>query len=69
MNIDHMLKTLGLQANNLGTSTGQRFFGSGEVISSYSPADGNLIGSITSTTSEEYNQVIETAQQPICRGD
>ena len=63
MNIDHMLKTLGLQANNLGTSTGQRFFGSGEVISSYSPADGNLIGSITSTTSEEYNQVIETAQQ------
>jgi aldehyde dehydrogenase (NAD+) len=63
MNIDHMLKTLGLQEKNHGTSTGQNFFGSGEAISSYSPADGKLIGTITTTTSEEYNRVIETAQQ------
>jgi aldehyde dehydrogenase (NAD+) len=63
MNIEHMLKTLGLQEKNQGTSTGQDFFGSGEVISSYSPADGKLIGTITSTTSDEYNRVIETARQ------
>lgn len=63
MNIDHMLKTLGLQEKNQGTSTGQSFFGSGEEISSFSPADGKLIGSITCTTEEEYNRVIQTAQE------
>jgi aldehyde dehydrogenase (NAD+) len=62
MNIEHMLKTLGLQEKNQGTSTGQNFFGSGEVLSSYSPADGKLIGTITTTTTDDYNRVIETAQ-------
>jgi aldehyde dehydrogenase (NAD+) len=62
MQIEDTLKTLGLQANNLGTSTGLNFFGSGEAFSSYSPADGKLIGTITTTTREEYDRVIATAQ-------
>jgi len=62
MQVDHMLKTLGLQSSNAGTSTGLEFFGSGESISSYSPADGKLIGTITTTTPEDYERVIATAQ-------
>ena len=57
-----MLKTLGLQSSNAGTSTGLEFFGSGESISSYSPADGKLIGTITTTTPQDYERVIATAQ-------
>jgi aldehyde dehydrogenase (NAD+) len=63
MQVDHMLKTLGLQSNNAGTSTGLEFFGSGESISSFSPADGKLIGAITTTTAEDYERVIATAQK------
>ena len=63
MQVDHMLKTLGLQSNNAGTSTGLEFFGSGESISSFSPADGKLIGTITTTTAEDYERVIDTAQK------
>jgi aldehyde dehydrogenase (NAD+) len=62
MQVDHMLKTLGLQSSNAGTSTGLEFFGSGESISSYSPADGKLIGTITTTTPQDYERVISTAQ-------
>ena len=62
MQVDHMLKTLGLQSSNAGTSTGLEFFGSGESISSYSPADGKLIGTITTTAPQDYERVIATAQ-------
>jgi aldehyde dehydrogenase (NAD+) len=63
MQIDHALKTLGLQKENVGTSTGQVFFGSGESISSYSPVDGNLIGSVSTTSSEDYDRVVKCAQE------
>jgi aldehyde dehydrogenase (NAD+) len=58
-----ILKTLGLSAMNDGTSTGLKFMGSGEVISSYSPVDGKHIADVKSTTKEEYEQVILTAQK------
>jgi aldehyde dehydrogenase (NAD+) len=63
MQIEQTLKTLGLQQNNSGTSTGSDFFGSGEAISSYSPADGKLIGTATVTTPADYDRVVETAQK------
>ncbi len=56
------LQKLGVQANNHGTSTGAQSLGAGESLSSYSPVDGQLIGSVTSTTKEEYEHVIQTAQ-------
>ncbi|WP_324719673.1 L-piperidine-6-carboxylate dehydrogenase [Salinimicrobium sp. HB62] len=62
--INQALKDLGLnvdQVNN-GTSTGNEWFASGEVIESYSPVDGALIGKVKATTEEDYNRVIETAQ-------
>ena len=58
-----ILKTLGLEAVNAGTSTGLNFMGSGEVISSYSPVDGKHIGDVKMTTQEEYEKVILTAQK------
>jgi aldehyde dehydrogenase (NAD+) len=62
MNIQHMLNTLGLQNENLGTSTGRNFFASGELINSYSPADGKLIGSVRVSTHSDYERAIQAAQ-------
>jgi len=60
-----ILKRLGLAAINAGTSTGQRDFGNLEeqnLISSYSPVDGQLIGKVAITSAAEYAEVIQTAQ-------
>ncbi|GGK39795.1 MULTISPECIES: L-piperidine-6-carboxylate dehydrogenase [Flavobacteriaceae] len=60
--IQRALKKLGVKQLNNGTSTGFNSFGNGEVIKSYSPVDGELIGKLTSTTKTDYEQVIENAQ-------
>lgn len=60
--IDEALKQLGVEKMNHGTSTGQEYFGSGGRIDSYSPVDGNLIGSVSTTTREDYERVMESAQ-------
>ena len=59
--IKQALKDLGLQESNNGTSTGKDFFSNGEVIESYSPVDGALIGKVKATTKEDYEKVITTA--------
>ncbi|MFT4662463.1 MAG: aldehyde dehydrogenase (NAD+) [Patiriisocius sp.] len=58
-----ILDRLGLKDTNSGTSTGQKSFGSGDLIESYSPVDGSLIGKVSATTEEEYNQVMETSME------
>ena len=40
------LKALGIKEINDGTSTGSNCFSSGEIIESYSPVDGQLIGKV-----------------------
>ncbi len=60
--IDEALKLLGVEKMNHGTSTGQEYFGNGPKIDSYSPVDGNLIGSVSTTTKEDYERVMESAQ-------
>ena len=56
------LKKLGINATNIGTSTGNDWLKSkGDVIDSYSPVDGKLIASVTSTTEKEYREVVKTA--------
>ena len=62
MKIEESLKVLGLKKENFGTSTGKNFFGAGKSIESYSPADGKLIGSVSTTTAQEYERVVKTAQ-------
>jgi len=62
MNLD-FLKELGLEAKNQGTSTGAGSTDSGQYIDSYSPVNGKIIGSVSQTTEEEYEQVIKTAEK------
>ena len=55
------LTQLGVKAINEGTSTGQNNFSSGETLDSYSPVDGQLIGSVKTTTPADYEKVMQTA--------
>jgi len=61
--IKQALKDLGIEDINDGTSTGKDFFGSGEIIESYSPVDGSLIGKVKSTTKEDYEKVMTAATE------
>ena len=58
------LKKLGLKAKNQGTSTGQNeISGSRRYLDSYSPVHGEFIGSVGITTREQYEQVIQSAEE------
>ncbi|MCH2194147.1 aldehyde dehydrogenase family protein [Kordia sp.] len=59
--IKEALATLGLKDINEGTSTGSNNFSNGELIASYSPVDGELIGKVKSSTKEDYEKVMEAA--------
>lgn len=63
-NMDAVLTSLGLEAVNFGTSTGADFFGDTQqnLIASYSPVDGTLIGKVTTTTKAEYERVLASAE-------
>lgn len=61
MNKD-FLTQLGLKKENAGTSTGLNSSSSGDYIKSYSPVDGEYIGSVSVTTHEEYLQTIEASK-------
>jgi aldehyde dehydrogenase (NAD+) len=63
LDIESALTELGLSAKNYGTSTGIEYFGNGNDIESFSPVDGRLIGTVKSTTHEEYERVINTAKK------
>ena len=62
MNTD-FLRQLGLAAHNPGTFTGADSFQNGEKLESYSPVNGAFIGSVTQTTAEEYETVMQKAQE------
>ncbi len=58
------LRKLGLKTKNPGTWTGQNdISGSRRTIESYSPVDGAFIGAVTVTSREQYDQVIQSAEQ------
>ena len=59
--IQEALKQLGVTEINEGTSTGSNNFSNGEIIESYSPVDGKLIGKVKATTKEDYNKMMQTA--------
>ncbi|MGB0869049.1 MAG: aldehyde dehydrogenase family protein, partial [Flavobacteriales bacterium] len=62
--MDEALKTLGLGAQNNGTSTGLEFSNqSGEYITSFSPVDGKKIGEVSVTTKDEYENIIAKSQE------
>ncbi len=55
------LQALGIKEINDGTSTGSNCFSSGEIIESYSPVDGQLIGKVKTTTAADYEKVMQSA--------
>lgn len=59
--IPEALTALGIKEVNQGTSTGSNSFSSGEIIGSYSPVDGALIGKVKTTSKDDYEKVMETA--------
>ncbi len=59
--IQEALKELGLEEINNGSSTGSDCFSSGELLESYSPVDGKLIGKIKCSTKEDYEKVMSAA--------
>lgn len=62
--IKEALQQLGVNEINSGTSTGSKWFpNEGEVISSYSPVDGQLVGKIYATTEKQYEEVVQSAAE------
>ena len=57
------LQALGIKEVNEGTSTGSNSFSSGEIIESYSPVDGQLIGKVKTTTAADYEKVMQSATE------
>ncbi|MBZ4192145.1 aldehyde dehydrogenase family protein [Niabella beijingensis] len=57
------LKTLRVEKTNSGTSTGCSWLDKpAEDITSYSPVDGRIIGTVSATTEVTYNEVVAKAQ-------
>src|SRR5438552_12995801 len=58
------LEILSLENKNNGVSTGNNWLASnGDSLSSYSPVDGSLIGSVTTSDKASYEEVIKAAQE------
>jgi aldehyde dehydrogenase (NAD+) len=63
-NIQEALKQLGLKEVNYGICTGTEWKEtSGDIKTSYSPADGKLIAGVLQGTKDDYNEVVSTAQE------
>jgi aldehyde dehydrogenase (NAD+) len=62
MLVMEFLKQLGIEPNNLGTSTGHDWvYSTGDTIQSYSPVDGQLIGKVIATDYAAYQTVVAKA--------
>ena len=63
INIQDVLKKLGLSDLNQGVSTGVDWFDTkGDITSSVSPIDGKVIAKVQNATMEDYEMVMEKAQ-------
>ena len=62
IDIKKTLSDLKIKDVNNGSSTGSVSYGQGEIINSYSPVDGKLIGGVTTTTKEEYEKIMLVQQ-------
>ncbi len=61
--IEKSLKNLGIKSENKGVSSGGKYFGSGDMVESYSPTDGKLIAKIKSGNEKDYEKVIASAKK------
>lgn len=60
--IKEALGELGINEINNGSSTGTTYFANGTTISSVSPVDGNLIAEVKTTSKEDYEKVLQSAE-------
>lgn len=64
MEIQQVLKQLGIEKENSGVAYGSIFFDAkGVKLDSYSPVDGKMIASVVSATQAEYKLIINKAQE------
>jgi aldehyde dehydrogenase (NAD+) len=62
--MQEILKQLGIQEVNAGVSTGVDWVETkSELLASYSPTDGSLIGKVQQASAKEYEHVIQKAQE------
>ncbi len=62
--IREALEILGVKQHNAGVSTGSEWLEAGsDKLTSVSPVDAATIGTVTVTTAEEYEQVVQKAQE------
>ncbi|HEX9980634.1 MAG TPA: aldehyde dehydrogenase family protein [Flavobacterium sp.] len=61
--IQEALQQLGIREINQGTSTGSDNFANGEIMESYSPVDGQLIGKVRASTKEDYERAMKAATE------
>jgi aldehyde dehydrogenase (NAD+) len=62
--INEALSTLGIRKNNLGVSTGSKWYKStGGLIESYSPADGKRIGAVYAGDEKTFEKVVVKSQE------
>jgi aldehyde dehydrogenase (NAD+) len=58
------LQELGIHAQNAGSSSGIKWFDNpNQIIESYSPVDGKKIAAVSVTTKENYDEIVDNAQQ------
>lgn len=62
MDIQNAFKALGLKDLNAGSSTGLNSLSSSEYIESYSPVDGKLIGKVSVTSREQYDEIMTQSE-------
>ena len=63
-NIEKVIKQLKINSINFGTSTGKNWLKTKtSTIDSFSPVDGNKIASVYTTSQNDYEKVIQTAQK------
>ena len=62
MKHETLLKALQLSNEEKGVSTGQKWSGSGELISSHTPIDGSFLAKVSTTTVTDYEAVIQSAE-------
>ncbi len=61
--IEKSLSNLGISAANKGVSSGGKCFANGDLLESYSPTDGKLIGKIITANENDYDEVLKTAKK------
>jgi aldehyde dehydrogenase (NAD+) len=61
-NITLLLNKLGINESQKGCSNGEEWFGSGDIIDSYSPVNGSLLGKVQSGNKNDYDKLINEAE-------